>query len=171
MPGRTPPVPGNFIHPAIMALKNKETEGAELPKSPTETPGSKPESNGVRPPRVNEDNLKRLNPYIAANQGAMERYTKLVKENPERAVRTLMLKDMQTHDADMRIVEKQMPAAKEWYAKQTPEVKKQIDQRIADVDPYNKEQAFVQAVIRERNWQNRLPLAQAPRTAMAGARP
>lgn len=71
----------------------------------------------------------------------------------------------------MRMVEKQMPAAKEWYGKQTLEVKKQIDQRTADVHPYNNDQAFVQAVVRERNWQNRLPLAQTARPAMAGARP
>jgi hypothetical protein len=154
-----------------MALKNRETEGAELPKPPTETPGSKPENNGTRPPRVNEDVEKRLNPYIEANKDAMERYTKLVKENPDRAVRTLMLKDMQAHEGEMRMVEKQMPAAKEWYDKQTLEVKKAIDKRIAEVHPYNRDQAFVQAVVRERNWQNRLPLAQTPRPAMAGARP
>jgi hypothetical protein len=154
-----------------MALKNRETEGAESPKPPTETPGSKPENNGTRPPRVNEDVEKRLNPYIEANKDAMERYTKLVKENPDRAVRTLMLKDMQAHEGEMRMVEKQMPAAKEWYDKQTLEVKKAIDKRIAEVHPYNRDQAFVQAVVRERNWQNRLPLAQTPRPAMAGARP
>lgn len=154
-----------------MALKNRETEGAELPKPSTETPGSKPENNGTRPPRVNEEVEKRLNPYIEANKDAMERYSKLVKENPDRAVRTLMLKDMQAHEGEMRMVEKQMPAAREWYAQQKPEVRKQIDQRIADVHPYNRDQAFVQAVVRERNWQNRLPLAQTPRPAMAGARP
>lgn len=154
-----------------MALKNKETEGSELPKPPTETPGSKPENNGTRPRRNNEEVERRLNPYIDANKEALERYTKLVKEDPDRAVRTLMLKDMQTHEGEMRMVEKQMPAANEWYGKQTLEVKKQIDQRIADVHPYNKDQAFVQAVVRERNWQNRLPLAQTARPAMAGARP
>ena len=154
-----------------MALKNRENEGSELPKPPTEKPDSKPENNGTRPPRNNEDVEKRLNPYIEANKEAMERYTKLVKENPDRAVRTLMLKDMQAHEGEMRMVEKQMPAAKEWYDKQTLEVKKSIDKRIAEVHPYNKDQAFVQAVVRERNWQNRLPLAQTPRMATAGARP
>ena len=152
-----------------MALKTNENAGAESPH--TETSGAKPEANSTRPPRVNEDVEKRLNPYIAANKGAEVRYTKLVKEDPERAVRTLMLKDMQSHEGGMRLVEKQLPAAKEWYDKQKPEVKKQIDKRIAEVDPYLKDKAFVQAVVRERNWQNRLPLAQAARPAMAGARP
>jgi hypothetical protein len=154
-----------------MALKNRETEGAELPKPPTETPGAKPENNGTRPRRNNEEVERRLNPYIDANKEALERYTKLVKEDPDRAVRSLMLKDMQAHEGEMRMVEKQMPAAKEWYDKQTLEVKKAIDKRIAEVHPYNRDQAFVQAVVRERNWQNRLPLAQTPRPAMAGARP
>lgn len=154
-----------------MALKNKETEGAELPKPPTETPGTKPETNGARPRRSNEEVERRLNPYIDANQEAFARYTKLVKEDPAHAVRTLMLKDMQTHESEMRFVAKQMPAAKDWYDKQTVEVKKAIDKRIAEVHPYNRDQAFVQAVVRERNWQNRLPLVQTPRLAMAGARP
>lgn len=154
-----------------MALKNKETEGAELPKPPTETPGTKPETNGARPRRSNEEVERRLNPYIDANKEALARYTNLVKDDPVHAVRTLMLKDMNTHEAEMRFVAKQMPAAKEWYDKQTVEVKKAIDKRIAEVHPYNRDQAFVQAVVRERNWQNRLPLAQTPRPAMAGARP
>jgi hypothetical protein len=154
-----------------MALKNKETEGAELPKPPTETPGTKPETNGARPRRSNEDVERRLNPYIDANQEAFARYTNLVKDDPVHAVRTLMLKDMNTHEGEMRFVAKQMPAAKEWYDKQTVEVKKAIDKRIAEVHPYNRDQAFVQAVVKERNWQNRLPLAQTSRPAMAGARP
>jgi hypothetical protein len=154
-----------------MALKNKETEGAELPKPPTETPGAKPETNGARPRRSNEEVERRLNPYIDANKETFARYTKLVKEDPDHAVRTLMLKDMQVHEGEMRFVAKQMPAAKEWYDKQTLEVKKAIDKRIAEVHPYNRDQAFVQAVVRERNWQNRLPLAPTARPAMAGARP
>jgi len=158
-----------------MALKNNEAPGAEAPKPPTATPGTKPDAkppnNGVQPPRVNEEVEKRLNPYIAANKDAEARYTKLVKENPDRAVRTLMLKDMQAHQGEMRLIEKQLPAAKEWYDHQKPEVQKQIDQRLADVHPYQRDQAFVQAVVRERNWQNRLPLAQSARPAMTGARP
>lgn len=154
-----------------MALKNKETEGAELPKPPTETPGANPETNGTRPRRSNEEVERRLNPYIDANKEAFARYTNLVKDDPVHAVRTLMLKDMQVHEGEMRFVAKQMPAAKEWYDKQTLEVKKAIDKRIAEVHPYNRDQAFVQAVVRERNWQNRLPLAQTTRPAMAGARP
>jgi hypothetical protein len=154
-----------------MALKNRETEGTELPKPPTETPGAKPETHGPRLRRSNEEIERRLNPYIDANQEAFARYTRLVKEDPHHAVRSLMLKDMQAHEGEMRFVAKQIPAAKEWYEKQTLEVKKAIDQRIAEVHPYNRDEAFVQAVVRERNWQNRLPLAQTPRPAMAGARP
>jgi hypothetical protein len=154
-----------------MALKNKETEGAELPKPPTDKPVSKPENNGTTAPRINEDVEKRLNPYIAANPEAEERYTKLVKENPERAVRTLLYKDMLSHESEMRMVNKQLPAAKEWYDKQKPEVKAEINLRLNNVHPYYRDQEFVQAVVRERNWQNRLPLAQTARPAMAGARP
>ena len=154
-----------------MALKTKETEGTELPKPTPETPGAKPDSTGPRPPRNNEDVERRLNPYIAANPAAMEHYAKLVKEDPARAVRTLMLKDLQTHETEMRLIAKQLPAAKDWYATQTPAVQEQIDRRIAAADPYYKDRAFVQAVVRERNWQNKLPLAQTPRLAPTGMRP
>jgi hypothetical protein len=153
-----------------MALKTKPNgsgeqsphpeAGSQAPKS--ETPRNGVEANNPRPPRVNEDVERRLNPYIAANKGDFERYTKLVNENPERAVRTLMLKDLDNHEAEMRFTEKQLPAAKEWYGKQSAEVKKMIDERVAESDPYYKTKAFVNAVVRERNWQNRLPLAQQP---------
>ena len=154
-----------------MALKNRETEGTEQPKPSTETPGAKPEANGPRSRRSNEEVERRLNPYIDANPEKFARYTQLVKEDPHHAVRSLMLKDMQAHEGEMRFVAKQIPAAKEWYDQQPLDVKKTIDRRIAEVHPYNRDEAFVQAVVRERNWQNRLPLAQTARPAVAGARP
>ena len=153
-----------------MALKTKPNGSGEQPHSSeaghpaskSEAPKNGVEANSPRPPRINEDVERRLNPYIAANQGDFERYTKLVNENPERAVRTLMLKDLDNHESEMRFTEKQLPAAREWYAKQSAEVKKLIDERVAESDPYYKTKAFVNAVVRERNWQNRLPLAQQP---------
>ncbi len=154
-----------------MALKDKPNPAADVAKPPAETPSAKPETNGTRPaPRVNEEIDKQLNAYIDANKDAFDRYKKLVQENPERAARTLMLKDMQAHKAAQRLVEKQLPAAVEWYDKQKPEVKKNIDERVAKASPFDRDQEFVRAVVRERNWQNRLPLAQTPRMA-AGARP
>lgn len=154
-----------------MALKEKPKESADVAKPPVETPPAKPENNGTRPaPRVNEEIDKQLNAYIEANKETFARYTRLVQENPERAARTLMLKDMQTHKTAQRLVEKQLPAALEWYDKQKPEVKQTIDDRVAKASPFDRDQEFVRAVVRERNWQNRLPLAQSPRTA-AGTRP
>lgn len=160
-----------------MALKTKPNGSGEQPPHPaaghpapqSEALKNGAEVNGPRPPRVNEDVERRLNPYIAANKGDFERYTKLVNENPERAVRTLMLKDLDTHESEMRFTEKQLPAAKEWYDKQSPEVRKLIDERVAESDPYYKTKAFVNAVVRERNWQNRLPLAQSPAKATISA--
>lgn len=153
-----------------MALKDKPKETADLARPPVETPPARPENNGTRPaPRVNEEIDKQLNTYIEANKETFERYTKLVQENPERAARTLMLKDMQSHKAAQRLVEKQLPAAVEWYDKQKPEVKKSIDERVAKASPFDRDQEFVRAVVRERNWQNRLPLAPSQRMG-AGAR-
>ena len=142
-----------------MALKNRETEGAELPKPPTETPGSKPDNNGTRAPRVNEDVEKRLNPYIEANKEAMERYTKLVKENPERAIETFLYRDQQKHESEMRLIEKQLPQARTFYNAQTADAKARIDRDLEGVNPYFKDKAFVNAALREKDRQTRREFA------------
>jgi len=67
----------------------------------------------------------------------------------------LLYKDMQRHEADMRLVEKQLPQAKQFYDAQTPEVKARIDRQLKDVQPYYKDKAFVGEVLREMNRKNR----------------
>lgn len=101
-----------------------------------------------REPKVNPEVDKRLDLYIAANRGDHDYYAKLVKENPERAVRVLLLKDMKRHEEDMRLVEKQMPQAKEWFEKQTPQEQQKIRDRLANVNPFYEDKAFVGEVRR-----------------------
>jgi hypothetical protein len=91
----------------------------------------------------------RLNPYIAAHPKDMEYYQNLVSQNPERAARTLMLKDLEKFEDTMKRVQRQLPQAKEFYEKQTPEVKARIDEAIAKVNPYHQDQAFVGEVTAE----------------------
>lgn len=91
----------------------------------------------------------RLNPYIEAHSKDLEYYKKLISENPERAARTLMLKDLEKFEETMKRVNRQMPQAKEFYEKQTPEVKARIDEALAKVNPYHHDQAFIGEVSSE----------------------
>jgi hypothetical protein len=60
-----------------------------------------------------------------------------------------MLKDLEKFEETMKRVKRQMPQAKEFYEKQTPEVKARIDEAIAKVNPYHHDQAFVGEVTAE----------------------
>jgi len=120
------------------------------------------DADNSREPRNNPEVDKRLNAYIAANQTDHDYYSRLVKENPDRAVRVIMLKDMNRHDSDMRLVEKQLPQAREFYEQQPDDVKQRIDERLAKVNPYYKDKAFVSEVLREMGRQNRKQLTAPP---------
>lgn len=105
--------------------------------------------------RNNPEVQKRLDAYKAANENDVAYYSRVVKEAPERARDMLLYKDMQRHEADMRLVEKQLPQAKQFYDAQTPDVKARIDRQLKDVQPYYKDKAFVGEVLREMNRKNR----------------
>lgn len=93
-------------------------------------------------PRINPELDARLTVYMASNQRTTDYYATLVKENPERAVRSLMLPKMLKHEDQMRLVEKQMPAVEEW-VKQQPGMMEKIKERIKNVTPINQAKAFV----------------------------
>lgn len=118
-------------------------------------------SNGAESPlqfRNNPEIQKRLDDYKSANASEVAYYRRVIKEAPDRAVDMLLYKDMQRHEADMRLVAKQLPQAQEFYDKQSPEIKKRIDQRLTEVNPYYKDKAFVGEVLREMGRQNRMKL-------------
>ncbi len=133
-----------------------ETKGEALPPK-IETPAPSPSTgnNSTTPPapktefRVSERVEAKLNPYIEAHPKDFEHYQKLVAENPARAARTLMLKDLEMFEVTMKQVTRQLPQAKEFYEKQTPEIKKRIDDAVAKVNPYHHDQAFVGEVMAE----------------------
>jgi hypothetical protein len=129
---------------------------------------SQPEITGEaeRAPRLNPEIEKRLNAHIDANKSDHEYYGRLVKEKPDYAVRVLMLKDLRRHEGDMRMIERQLPQAKEFFAKQTPEVQQRINERLKGVNPYYGDKAFVNEVIAEMGRQNRRQLMQPVTTGM-----
>jgi hypothetical protein len=130
-----------------MAIRSRNDKTAVLPAD--DSPG----------PRSNPEIEKKIDIHIAANQGDFEYYNRLVTENPERAVRTLILKDQRKHEADMKLVMKQLPGAKEFYEKQSPETRARIDHKLQGVNPYYHDKAFVGEVLREMDRQNRMSLA------------
>ena len=58
-----------------------------------------------------------------------------VSEAPGRAVDLLLYKDMQRHESDMRLAEKQLPQTKAFHEAQPAEVKARIDERIEGTNP------------------------------------
>lgn len=117
------------------------------------------------PLRNNPEIKKRIDEYKAANPDDVTYYTRLVKEHPERAVDALFYKDMQRHENEMRLVNKQLPQARAFYNAQTPEAKARIDADLQGVEPFYRDKAFVSAALREKDRQARREFASpAPST-------
>ncbi len=136
---------------ATMAIRTKNKE---------ETQAS-PEDSGPRF-RTNPEIEQKIDAHIAANKSDFEHYRRLVTENPDRAIRTLILKDVTKHESDMKLVLKQMTGAKQFYDAQSPDVKERIDRNLSGVNPYYHDKAFVGEVLREMDRQNRRSLTLAP---------
>jgi hypothetical protein len=131
-------------------------------------PDKKTETEKTKPLqfRDNPEVKKRIEAHKAANPDDVAYYTRLVKEYPERAIETLLYKDVQKHESEMRLIDKQLPQAKAFYDAQTPEARARIDRDLDGVKPYYKDKAFVSAVLREKDRQARRELA-APKAAPA----
>lgn len=137
----------------------------------------KPEATKPKPLvfRDNPEVKKKIETHKKANPDDVTYYTRLVRENPDRAIDTLIYRDVQKHENEMRLIQKQLPQAKAFYDAQTPDAKARIDRDLEGVNPYNKDKAFVTAALREKDRQTRREFtnpAQAPSTPppIAGAR-
>ena len=111
----------------------------------------------------------RIDQYKAANPDDVTYYTRLVKEYPERAIDALFYKDMQRHESEMRLINKQLPQARAFYNAQAPEAKARIDADLQGIAPFYHDKAFVSAALRERDRQTRREFATP--TATAAIRP
>lgn len=109
--------------------------------------------------RDNPEVKKKIEAHKRANPDDVTYYTRLVKEYPERAIETFLYRDMQKHESDMKLIQKQMPQARAFYDAQTPEAKARIDRDLEGVNPYMKDKAFVNAVLRESDRQTRREFA------------
>lgn len=109
--------------------------------------------------RDNPEVKKKIEAHKAANPDDVVYYARLVKENPERAIDTLLYRDQQRHENEMRLIEKQLPQARAFYQAQTPEAKARIDADLDGVQPYYREKSFVNAALREKDRQARKEFA------------
>lgn len=109
--------------------------------------------------RNNPEVKKRIEAHKKANPEDVVFYTRLVTENPERAIETFLYRDMLKHEGEMKLIAKQLPQAKAFYDAQSPEAKARIDRSVEDVSPYNKDKAFVAAALREKDRQARREFA------------
>lgn len=122
--------------------------------------------------RDNPEVKKKIEAHKKANPDDVVYYTRLVKENPERAIETFLYRDQQD-PSGMRLIQKQLPQAQAFYNAQTAEAKARIDRDLEGVNPYFKDKAFVNAALREKDRQTRREFANpagAGDTASGGGR-
>jgi hypothetical protein len=107
-------------------------------------------SEGQQPPviarRTNPAIDARLDEYISRSPADFERYTKLVKEDPSHAVRTLMLKDMNKFEDEMRLVTKQLPEARKFLEGLSKAEQAAIQAKVDKVDPMFRDHRLVKEV-------------------------
>jgi hypothetical protein len=127
-----------------MALKPK------TPPALNETPPQAQILTEERMLRVNPEVNNRLDGFIQANPKMNDYYASLVKNNPERAIRSFMLNKMFKHEAEMRQISRQAPQAKEWLDAQEPSMKQRIMDRLEKINPFHREKALVREITREK---------------------
>jgi hypothetical protein len=101
--------------------------------------------------RVNPRIEKEIADYKAAYPKAVEYFTKLVKENPARAINFHFREKQKQHAMDTKRAMRQMPQAQALYERMSPASKELVDQRMENVPKYSEAKRFVWAVRREMN--------------------
>lgn len=111
----------------------------------------------------NPEKQRMIEDYRVAHPTKEEYYQRLVKENPERAVRTFLLKDAEYYKVRTSYLTNQLPSAQAFYDAQTPEARARIDRQLANSKPFYRDADFVEAVLRESGRQGlRATAAQQP---------
>jgi hypothetical protein len=119
-------------------------------KNPPPIPEQSPALSEERILRINPEIDRRLDGFMQANTKLTDYYTNLVKQNPDRAIRAFMLTKMFRHEAELRVVSRQAPQAKEWLDQQSPEVKQRVAERLDKISPFYREKAAVRVISQEK---------------------
>lgn len=102
--------------------------------------------------RVNPHIEKEIAEYKAAYPRSVEYFTKLVKENPERAINFHFLEKQRQHAADTRRAMRQLPRVQELFKQMTPESQARVTERLQNATTYSYTKRFVWSVRRELNY-------------------
>ncbi len=120
----------------------------------------------------NPEKQKLIEDFRASHPNKEEYYTRLVKENPARAVSTLLLKDAEYYRLRVTYLTNQLPAARAFYDAQAPEARARIDRQLVNSKPFYRDADFVEAVLRESGRQGLkatvVPAQGGPSMAMSG---
>ena len=127
--------------------------------------------------RTNPEVEKKIAEYKEANPRETEYFTKLVQQNPERAVNFHFLQKQRQHEADTKAAMRQMPQAQAIYGKMSSQWQERVQERLENLNKYNHTKRFVTAVCGEINRpsmaQNRrmmtAPITKADLAAKPGA--
>jgi len=119
-------------------------------KNPPPIPEQSPALSEERMLRINPEIDRSLDGFMQANTKLTDYYTNLVKQNPDRAIRAFMLTKMFRHEAELRVVTRQAPQAKEWLEQQSPEVKQRVAERLDKISPFYREKAAVRVISQEK---------------------
>lgn len=101
--------------------------------------------------RVNPRIEKEIADYKAAYPRAVEYFTNLVKNHPDRAVNFHFREKQKQHAIDTKRAMRQMPQAQALYDKMSPESRARVDERLESASKYSHAKRFVWAVRREMN--------------------
>lgn len=104
-------------------------------------------------PKINPEEDKKINEYIECKPKQFEYYRNLVAENPERAARSLMYKDLLMEIRKDNFYQKFAQNAKEWLNQQPSEVREKIENKLKSVNRFSQNTALVNEVKKasERN--------------------
>lgn len=101
--------------------------------------------------RTNPEVEKKIADFKAAHPRDVEYFTKLVQQQPERAINYHFLQRQRQHENDTKAAMRQMPQAQAIYDKMSPDSQQRVQERLEHVNKYNHTKRFVAAVYGELN--------------------
>jgi hypothetical protein len=98
---------------------------------------------------VNSQIDARLDKFMADNPEMTEHFTTLVKEHPDRAIRSFMLKSMFKHEKTAERNALQLPQVREW-VEQNPGLAQEVASKIKTTNPIMRAAAFIRGIGRAK---------------------
>ncbi len=104
----------------------------------------------IRPAlRIDPQTERQLAQYMRVNAEETEYYRRMVKENPEHAVKTIMARKMVQEDERRTVANRLRPVIKYW-VDQHPGLHGQIMERIRNAQPVNEGVAYLDEALRAK---------------------